>query len=65
MVRYDNPSCPFPRFECMDAALALSIKCTLAMVLYVGIPMTGETPECGKPDMMLSSSEGMTPTAVR
>ena len=35
------PNCPSPRFECTDAALALSFRCNSARLSQVGCPMMG------------------------
>ena len=35
-VRYSNPSVPSPRWDWTEVALAMSCRCTSAMVLYPG-----------------------------
>ena len=47
-VRAKRPRRPLPRCDWMDAALALSFRCTRRMDSYVGLPMIGWIVGLGK-----------------
>lgn len=54
MVRASSPNVPLPRLDWTDATLALILRLTSDIVVYVGMRFTGQMVGCGNPSTILS-----------